>query len=77
VGPYCKPDAKAAAGTLSAVSAPSGSMGFLDVKDKEVIGNVLELGLPASIEIMPGRSSSGKRPRTNVAFFECIGQQKE
>lgn len=49
--------------TSRSESVPS-ALGVRAVKEKEVMGNVSGLGLPASREMIPGIDSSGRMART-------------
>ena len=69
VGPYCRPSASSAP-AISIVASAAGSPGERDLMVSEVKGNVAALGLPASRDIMPGRASSGYRPRTARMYEE-------
>lgn len=50
-------------GSLAVILGPV-ILGSFAVNEKEVNGNVSAFGFPASIEIIPGRSSRGYNPRT-------------
>jgi hypothetical protein len=45
-------------------------MGERTVMEMEVMGKRLGLGLPASMDIMPGTFSRGRRPLTNWIYYQ-------